>query len=57
MAIDINEEYLEETLGEDLSVALVKAILEGWEKSEVMALEKYQELQSELGATLQRMQG
>ena len=44
-------------MGEDLSVALVKAILEGWEKSEVMALEKYQELQSELGATLQRMQG
>ena len=52
MAIDINEEYLEETLGEDLSVALVKTIWEGAEKSAVVAVGKYQELQANLGAML-----
>jgi len=57
LAIDINEEYLEETSGEDLSAALVDAIREGEEKSAVMVAEKYQELQADLGAMLQGMQG
>ena len=56
LAIDINERYLEETLGEDLSVSLVKITQEGEEKTELMAKEKYQELQSDLGEMLKGMQ-
>ena len=40
LATDINAESLNETLGGGLSVALVKAIGDGEEKSEVMVTEK-----------------
>ena len=55
--IDINRKYLEEMLGEDLSVDLVKEILDVEEKSAVMVVEKYQDLQADLGAMLQGVQG
>ena len=57
MAIDINEQYIEDTLGEDLSVTLVKATLEGAEKSALVAVVKYQDLQANLGAKMQGVQG
>ena len=57
LAIDINQQYLEETLGEDIIAALVKQIQEMEEKSAVVAVEKYQDLQADIGAMLQRVQG
>ena len=56
-AIDINDRYLEETLGEDLSAALVKNVWEVEEESAVMVVVKYQELQVDLGSILQGVQG
>ena len=46
-----------ETLEDYFSVALSKEIREGDDKSEVMALEKYQEVQVDLGAILWGVQG
>ena len=57
LAIDINQQYLEETLGEDIIAALVKQIQEMEEKSAVVAVGKYQDLQADIEAMLQRVQG
>ena len=50
--IDINEQYLEETFGEDISVSLVKEIREGEDISAFVAAEKYHELQAYLKAMM-----
>ena len=57
LAIDINEQYIGDTLVQDISVALVRAIREGAEKSALVAVGKYQDQQANLGAMLQGVQG
>ena len=44
LAIDINDKDLDENLGEDIIVALVKETREEEDKSAVMAVEMYQDL-------------
>ena len=45
------------TVGEDISVALVKAIREGEDNYAIMLVGKYQELQADLGAMMQGVHG
>ena len=55
-AVDTNKKYLEEMLGEDISVVLVKVIQDLDNKYSVMVEEKYQEMQEGNGKIIQGMQ-
>ena len=56
-SIDINKKYINEILGKDLITSLVKAIRDGEDKSAFKVAENYQDLQKDLGAMLQGVQG
>ena len=55
-AVDTNKKYLEEMLGEDISVVLVKVIQYLDNKYSVMVGEKYLEMQEGNGKIIQGMQ-